>query len=99
MGPGMIPRRLGKGRNRGQSTLSLASPRAVFLQTAPRSPGKLAEPRRARRKMPRRPRIDLPHVTQHVVQRGNDRQPCFFTTGDYERGETGVRVLFQKSVL
>lgn len=28
--------------------------------------------------MPRRPRIDLPHVPQHVVQRGNDRQPCFF---------------------
>jgi putative transposase len=28
--------------------------------------------------MPRALRIDLPHVPQHVVQRGNDRQPCFF---------------------
>ena len=28
--------------------------------------------------MPRRPRIDLPGIPQHIVQRGNDRQPCFF---------------------
>ena len=28
--------------------------------------------------MARRPRIDLPGVTQHVIQRGNDRQACFF---------------------
>lgn len=32
--------------------------------------------------MPRRPRLDLPGVAQHVVQRGNDRQPCFFTDID-----------------
>lgn len=32
--------------------------------------------------MPRQPRIDLPQVAQHIVQRGNDRQPCFFTDGD-----------------
>jgi putative transposase len=41
--------------------------------------------------MPRRPRIDLPHITQHVVQRGNDRQPCFFTSGDYERYRSDLR--------
>lgn len=35
--------------------------------------------------MPRRPRIDLPGVPQHVVQRGNDRQPCFFREDDYAR--------------
>lgn len=35
--------------------------------------------------MPRRPRLDLAHITQHVVQRGNDRQPCFFTDPDYGR--------------
>ena len=35
--------------------------------------------------MPRRPRLDLPHITQHIVQRGNDRQPCFFADLDYER--------------
>lgn len=33
--------------------------------------------------MPRPPRIDLPGIPQHVVQRGNDRQPCFFTEADY----------------
>jgi len=33
----------------------------------------------------RRPRLDLPRVTQHVVQRGNDRRPCFFSEVDYER--------------
>lgn len=32
--------------------------------------------------MARRPRIDLPGVPQHVVQRGNDCQPCFFTDAD-----------------
>lgn len=35
--------------------------------------------------MPRRPRLDLPGVAQHVVQRGNDRQPCFFTDVDRRR--------------
>lgn len=28
-------------------------------------------------------RINLPGIPQHVVQRGNDRQPCFFTEADY----------------
>ncbi len=28
--------------------------------------------------MARQPRIDLPGIAQHVIQRGNDRQPCFF---------------------
>ena len=32
--------------------------------------------------MPRRPRIDLPGVSQHIIQRGNDRQPCFFADVD-----------------
>ena len=35
--------------------------------------------------MPRQPRIDLPGVPQHVVQRGNDRRPCFFQTIDHVR--------------
>jgi len=35
--------------------------------------------------MPRPPRLDLPGVAQHVVQRGNDRQPCFFVAEDYRR--------------
>jgi putative transposase len=33
--------------------------------------------------MPRRPRIDLAGIPQHVIQRGNNRQPCFTTPGDY----------------
>lgn len=34
--------------------------------------------------MARRPRIHLPGYPQHVVQRGNNRQPCFFVKEDYE---------------
>ena len=35
--------------------------------------------------MPRRPRLDLPGVSQHLIQRGNDRQPCFFADIDRVR--------------
>ena len=33
--------------------------------------------------MPRLPRFNLPNVPQHVIQRGNNRQPCFFEEQDY----------------
>lgn len=33
--------------------------------------------------MPRRPRFQLTDLPIHVVQRGNDRQPCFFQERDY----------------
>ena len=33
--------------------------------------------------MPRTPRLDLPGLTLHVIQRGNNRQPCFHRTRDY----------------
>jgi len=33
--------------------------------------------------MPRKPRFQLPGVPQHVVQRGNNRQACFFAEADY----------------
>ena len=33
--------------------------------------------------MPRRPRDYLPGVPAHVIQRGNNRTPCFFTPEDY----------------
>ena len=33
--------------------------------------------------MARLPRLDLPGIPQHVVQRGNDRQACFATDVDY----------------
>ena len=33
--------------------------------------------------MPRRPRITLPGVPLHLIQRGNNRQACFFDEQDY----------------
>ncbi|TMP02893.1 transposase, partial [Pseudoalteromonas ruthenica] len=33
--------------------------------------------------MARRPRLNLPHIPQHVVQRGNNRQATFFTEQDF----------------
>ena len=35
--------------------------------------------------MPRHPRIDLPDIAQHIIQRGNDRQACFFEDIDRVR--------------
>lgn len=32
--------------------------------------------------MARKPRLDLAGVPQHIVQRGNNRAPCFFDNGD-----------------
>ena len=43
--------------------------------------------------MPRQPRIDLPGIAQHIVQRGNDRQPCYFNPADYERYLQDLREL------
>ena len=33
--------------------------------------------------MARQPRLDLPGIPRHVVQRGNDRQACFAADADY----------------
>jgi len=33
--------------------------------------------------MPRRPRVHLPGVPLHIVQRGHNREPCFFSEDDY----------------
>lgn len=35
--------------------------------------------------MARKPRFNLPGVPQHVIQRGNNREPCFYGDGDYQR--------------
>ena len=35
--------------------------------------------------MPRKPRFNLPGIPQHVIQRGNNREPCFFAEQDYAR--------------
>ena len=34
--------------------------------------------------MPRRPRIILPGVPVHLIQRGNNRQACFYADEDYQ---------------
>ncbi len=34
--------------------------------------------------MARRPRFVLPGVPQHVIQRGNNREPCFFSNEDFQ---------------
>ncbi len=41
--------------------------------------------------MPRPTRLDVPGVTQHVIQRGNDRQSCFFADADYLRYRSDLR--------
>ena len=35
--------------------------------------------------MARKPRFNLPGVPQHIVQRGNNREPCFYAVDDYYR--------------
>ena len=51
--------------------------------------------------MPRRPRLILPNIPMHIIQRGNNRQACFFADEDYcfyldwlkeFAGKTGCRV-------
>lgn len=34
--------------------------------------------------MPRRPRIQLDDVPLHIVQRGHNREACFFGEADYQ---------------
>ena len=34
--------------------------------------------------MARKPRINLPGMPYHVIQRGNNREPCFFAEEDYQ---------------
>jgi hypothetical protein len=35
--------------------------------------------------MARKPRFNLPGVPQHVIQRGNNRDPCFLSEEDHQR--------------
>lgn len=35
--------------------------------------------------MARKPRFNLPGVPQHVIQRGHNREPCFYGDADYHR--------------
>ena len=33
--------------------------------------------------MARKPRFNIPGMPQHVIQRGNNRQACFYDASDY----------------
>ena len=35
--------------------------------------------------MPRKPRFNLIGISQHIIQRGNNREPCFYAEQDYLR--------------
>ena len=35
--------------------------------------------------MPRKPCFNLIGIPQHVIQRGNNRDPCFYAEEDYQR--------------
>ena len=35
--------------------------------------------------MARKPRFNLPGIPQHVIQRGNNRQACFYSSADYQQ--------------
>jgi putative transposase len=47
--------------------------------------------------MPRRPRLHLPSLPLHLVQRGNDHQPCFLDDRDRRRYLDDLRVLAREN--
>ena len=47
--------------------------------------------------MARLPRFDMPEVAQHIVQRGNDRLPCFASELDYFRYLQDLRDVAQEN--
>ena len=47
--------------------------------------------------MPRRPRLHLPNLPLHLVQRGNDHQPCFLDDRDRCRYLDDLRVLAREN--
>ena len=46
--------------------------------------------------MARQPRIDLPGLPQHIIQRGNNRQACFFSDLDRSRYLEWLRMAAEK---
>jgi putative transposase len=47
--------------------------------------------------VPRKPRFTLPGVPQHVIQRGNNRDPCFLAEQDYRRYLEDLAATSEKS--
>ena len=46
--------------------------------------------------MPRMPRVVVPGLPLHVIQRGNNRQAIFFTDQDYTRFHTDLRTASER---
>ena len=46
--------------------------------------------------MPRKPRFNLIGIPQHVIQRGNNREPCFYSEEDYRRYLEDLREVITK---
>jgi len=46
--------------------------------------------------MPRKPRFNLIGIPQHVIQRGNNREPCFYAVQDYRRYLDNLREVAEK---
>ena len=46
--------------------------------------------------MPRKPRFNLIGIPQHVIQRGNNREPCFYAEQDYRRYLDDLREVAKK---
>jgi hypothetical protein len=45
--------------------------------------------------MPRPARLNIPGITQHVTQRGNNRPTCFYTDEDYRvKGDGEIKLYF-----
>ena len=46
--------------------------------------------------MARKPRIILPGYVQHIVQRGNNRQACFFSEADYRQYQEDLSTVAER---
>ncbi len=70
--------------------------RPPFLPTLAERGSVLVCWQKKKNNMPRRPRLRLAGIAFHVIQRGNNRSPCFFTKGDYYRYLRDLELLSRK---
>ncbi len=47
--------------------------------------------------MSRKPRFLLPGVPQHIIQRGHNREPCFYAQADYRRYQKNLLEAVEKT--
>ena len=47
--------------------------------------------------MARKPRFSIPDIPQHVIQHGNNRDPCFFSSQDCRFHHDALRAASEKS--